>query len=150
MFDKEKYEYCLAVHGPLFTMPDAKLEGLKAGKHYFNDVRELWYFFAELQILAHKLKAPPPMYTVREGRSVRYRTVATLTYLHNFITYQVDVTVDPITDHKELKQRLSAPDCGYGCDCVRSILIRAVSPDFPQLDHGDTIELLTVKIEDKK
>lgn len=58
-FEGEKYEYCLQVHGPMFNMPSIKAEGLKPGKHYFDTVAQLWYFFAELQIMAHNQKAPP-------------------------------------------------------------------------------------------
>lgn len=149
-FDQEKYEYCLQVHGPMFNMPSIKAEGLKPGKHYFDTVAQLWYFFAELQIMAHNQKAPPFHYDLREGRSVRYATMATIVYMHDFITYQVEVRTDFIIDHGHLKHRLSSPDCGFGCDCTRSHLIRTVAPEFPPLAHGNTIELLTVKIEDRK
>lgn len=149
-FEGEKYEYCLQVYGPMFDNPAVTGEGLKAGKHFFGTIAELWYFFAELQISAHNLKAPPPYFTVKEGRNVRYQTVATILYMHDFITYQVEVKTEYITDHQQLRQRIQAPDCGFGCDCTRSHLIRVKVPDFPSLGHGNTIELLTVKIEDRK
>lgn len=149
-FENEPYEYCLDVYGPMFSEPSVAGEGLKQGKHFFNTVSELWYFFAELQIMAHKLKAPAPLYTTRDGRHVRYHTVAIITYTHDFITYQVEVKNSFVTDHEFLKARFSAPDCGFGCDCSRAQLIRIVSADFPLLMCGHTIELLTVKIEDRK
>ncbi len=69
-YDHEKYEYCLCVFGPMFDTPEVIGEGLSAGKHYFDTYGELWYFIAELKIVEHKFKTPPPAIR-NKGRSRR-------------------------------------------------------------------------------
>jgi hypothetical protein len=149
-YSGEKYEYCLVVSGPMFDTPEIVAEGLAAGKHYFDTIAQLWYFFAELQILRHKHKTPPLSHEIREGRSVRYYTAVTLLYLHDFVTYEIEYKFDFLSDHDLVKHFVTQQYGGISCDCSRSKLIRMSNPDFPKLEHGFTIELLNYKIEDKK
>jgi hypothetical protein len=149
-FDNEKYEYCLSVFGAMFNCPEIVGAGLVAGKHYFETISQLWYFFAELKILEHKFKTPALEYEVREGRAVRYHTVVKLIYLHNYVTYQVDYKFDFLRNHKIVKDYFERAPIGLTCDCSRAALIRTVVPEFPDLAHGHTIELLSCKMEDKK
>jgi hypothetical protein len=147
-YESEPYEYALHLCGSCFDNPGFIGEGITKGKHFFSDVRELWYFFAEVKILQYKHKAGFLKYSVSEGRDVRFFTRGKIILMHDFITYQVSYDFDTIVDHG-----VAAAAFKLGllsCDCGKSALIRKFNPEFQLVPCGQVIELINVKFENLK
>lgn len=148
-YSGEKHEFCLLITRRVNPDMDIELRKIlesRNGKHFFEDYEKLQWFLAELNIENHKHHWPTFTYIIREGKDVRLYTSATLVFLHDFITYEVIHDFDFLCPHKDVKITFD----NAGCDCIRSGIIRMTLPEFPPLLCGKTVELLNLKITDKR
>lgn len=147
-YENDKYEYRLDLFGACMDHPGMIGEGITAGKHFFDTIEQLWYFFAEVQILKHKHQAGFLEYQVREGKNVRYFTRAKVLFMYEFITYQVQHDFRTVYRHEVAKHEFTT---GFmTCDHYRSAMIKKTCPEFKLLPCGTTIELINIELEDLK
>jgi hypothetical protein len=75
----------------------------------------------------------------------RKRPVAVVTLSHCGKQYTVEMPYFPGYEEDSIAYHWD--EGNYSCDCNRSRFIRDTAPDFPDMECGDEIELVSIRVE---
>jgi hypothetical protein len=115
--------------------------GIDEGYRYFNTKEER-------DIFSNKLKPYEHLGLVRdfkEGELTHKRTIAIVDFYYNGKEYNIEK--DFGYEYEEESARFMFFDGNYSCDCNRSLFISRKYEEFPELDCGDLIQMISFKIE---
>jgi hypothetical protein len=139
-----KYEYMLHTWGGFYNAEHAAKHGLKGGYFWFDTAKERDDYLKNLQAIEKRLSAHALAFTTSEGDNTRLRTVAEMTLIHDWKSYDFEYDFGYAFDHESA--RFMFTNGNYSCDCNLSSFLRRKHPEFPELSCGVTIEICGLEI----
>lgn len=139
-FENEKYEYLLHTWGGFYNEEHKTKHGLEPGYFWFSTSDERKKFFDNLKEIEKKYEAHHLASSFKEGKNVRYRTIARMKLVYNGKEYPYEYDFGfcyPVESAHYMWE-----DGNYSCDCNKSLFLSRKYEEVPELDCGNTIKTL--------
>jgi hypothetical protein len=141
----QKEEYMIQIWGGAWNRdaePSIEKDlGIKEGYYYFDTEKELQDFEKKLDKYSHLGLAKDKKHGIMNHK----RTIAVCTFKYKDKEYIIDY--DFGYEYPKESAEFMFSDGNYACDCNRSVFIqRYCEPSFPEMDCGNKIELLGLKV----
>lgn len=145
MKKKEKYEYLIHTWGGFYNEEYVIKHGKEEGYFFFDTMDKLQEYLNELKQIENEIGASRLMYTIAEGRHVRYKTIAKMKMKYNGKEY--DYEEDFGYAYPVESAHFMFEDGNYACDCNRSIFLHRRYGDEIQIKEcGHEIEITDFEV----
>jgi hypothetical protein len=137
-FDHEKYEYLLHTWGGFYNEEHKANHGLEPGYFWFSTAVDRQKFFDNLKKIEKKYSAYYLASSFKEGKHVRYRTIARMKLVYNGKEYPYKYDFGfgyPVHSAHYMWE-----DGNYSCDCNKSLFLSQIYKEVPELNCGDSIQ----------
>jgi hypothetical protein len=141
-FKDEKYEVVLHIWGGFWNKHNKEKHNIEQGNYFFDSRKEAETYLKEIRGIADSLGTKDSIiaHSIEEGKHVRYRTLAKMTFKkdNKKYPYEYDFGYAYPVEAAEFMFH----DGNYGCDCNRSLFIQEQDKTFPKHECGEDIEVL--------